>query len=254
VIRRLFVSAIAAGVLAGLIISAIHQFTTVPIILHAESFENEAARAETVTVDRAIPVGFPLGNPAFPSDPRHLFAHGGETHDGNPAWAPRDGAERIAFTVMTTVLTGIGFALVLVAGMMVRGKTVDFRRGVMWGAGGFVAFTLAPTMGLAPEVPGAAAADLVARQIWWISTAITALAGLWMLVFTPGTAWKVAGVVLLAAPHVVGAPHPHELGTGGAPAELAAQFAATSIATAAVFWALLGGFAGYFLGRAQASA
>ena len=251
-IRRLFVSAIAAGVLAGLIISAIHQFTTVPIILHSESFENTARQAERVTVDHVIPVGSRLGNPALPADPRRLFAHGSESHDGDPAWAPRDGAERIAFTVMTTVLTGIGFALILVAGMMVRGEAIDFRRGVMWGAGGFVAFTLAPTMGLAPEVPGAAAADLFARQIWWISTAVTALAGLWILVFTPGTAWKVAGVVLLAAPHVIGAPHPHELGTGGAPAELAAQFAATSIATAAVFWALLGGFAGHFLGRAQA--
>lgn len=252
-IRRLFVSAIAAGVLAGLIISAIHQFTTVPIILHAESFEDGAKQADRAVADRAIPVGFRLGNPALPSDPRRLFAHGEESRDGAAAWAPQDGAERIAFTVMTTVLTGIGFALLLVAGMMARGESVDFRRGVLWGAGGFVAFTLAPTMGLPPEIPGAAAADLLARQIWWISTAVTALAGLWLLIFSPGTAWKVAGVALLAAPHIVGAPHPHELSSGGAPAELAAQFAATSIATAAVFWALLGGFAGHFLGRAQAT-
>lgn len=252
-IRRLFVSAIAAGVLAGLIISAIHQFTTVPIILHAETFEGVAKQAEQAAVDRAIPVGFRLGNPTFPADPRHLFVHGGERHGDDAAWAPRGGAERIAFTVMTTVLTGVGFALLLVAGMMMRGERVDFRRGVLWGAGGFVAFTLAPTMGLPPELPGTAAADLVARQIWWISAAVTALGGLWLLAFTPGTAWKVAGVVLLAAPQIIGAPHPHEMSGGGAPAELAAQFAATSIATAAVFWVLLGGFAGHFLGRSQAT-
>lgn len=254
-IRRLFVSAIAAGVLAGLIISALHQVTTVPIILHAETFEGGAEKADAgvAPAGRAMAVGFRLGNPAFVPQSGAVPVHGGEGHGDDAAWAPRDGAERIAFTVMTTVLTGVGFALLLVAGMMLRGDRVDFRRGVLWGAGGFVAFTLAPTMGLPPEIPGAATADLLARQIWWISAAVTALAGLWLLVFTPGTVWKVAGVVLLAAPHIFGAPHPHDLSTAGPPAELAAQFAATSIATAAVFWALLGGLAGHFLGRADAA-
>ena len=51
------------------------------------------------------------------------------------------------------------------------------------------------------------------------------------------------GVGALALPHAIGAPHPHG-GSGAVPPELAAQFVAASIATMAVFWALLGWFAG----------
>ncbi|MEE3006704.1 MAG: CbtA family protein, partial [Pseudomonadota bacterium] len=40
-IRRLFSSAILAGVLAGLVISLLYQFTTVPLIMKAEEFENK---------------------------------------------------------------------------------------------------------------------------------------------------------------------------------------------------------------------
>jgi cobalt transporter subunit CbtA len=250
VIRRLFVSAIAAGVLAGVIISAIHQVTTVPIILHAETYEGAATKARADASGVVVSAGFRFSNPVPMARPGVTPIHGGQATDARDAWAPEDGLERILYTVATTVLTGVGFALLLVVGMMIRGEPVDARRGVLWGAGGFVAFTLAPTLGLPPEIPGAAAADLLARQIWWISAAITAIAGLWMLIFTEGIAWKIAGVVLLAVPHVYGAPHPHALGTSGAPAELAAHFAATSIGVAAVFWVLLGGFAGHFFGRA----
>lgn len=252
-IRRLFVSAIAAGVLAGLIISAIHQVTTVPIILHAETYEKAATKAGIDAPAAVLSAGFRFSNPIIANRQGPVLAHGGEATGTHPAWAPEDGMERILYTVMTTVLTGVGFALLLVVGMMIRGEPVDARRGVLWGAGGFVAFTLAPTLGLPPEIPGVAVADLLGRQIWWISAAVTAFAGLWMLVFTEGLAWKIAGVALLVAPHIYGAPHPHELSMGGPPAELAARFAATSIGVAAVFWALLGGFAGYFFGRSAAA-
>ncbi len=253
-IRRLFLSAIAAGVLAGLIISALHQVTTVPIILHAETFEDGAKQARDGEAARMIPAGFRLSGSAVQEKSPAILTSEGESHSDAGAWAPRDGIERIAYTVMTTILTGVGFALLLVAGMTLRGERVDFRRGVLWGAGGFVAFTLAPTLGLPPEIPGAAAADLAARQLWWIAAAVTALAGLWLLIFIDGAIWKVAGIAVMAAPHLIGAPHPHELSAGGAPAELAAQFAATSIATSAVFWVLLGGFAGHFFGRSEPAA
>jgi cobalt transporter subunit CbtA len=253
-IRRLFFAAISAGVLAGIIISAIHQVTTVPIILHAESFEEAAAKTRVDVSGSVLPAGFRFSNPVFLARPGATLVHGSKATDDHGAWAPEEGLERILFTVMTTVLTGVGFALLLVVGMMVRGDPVDARRGVLWGAAGFVAFSLAPTLGLAPEIPGAAAADLLARQIWWISAAVTAMIGLWLLVFADGTVWKIAGIAVMAAPHVFGAPHPHELSSGGAPPELAAQFAATSIAISAVFWALLGGLSGHFFGRSSPAA
>ncbi|MDA1308828.1 MAG: CbtA family protein [Proteobacteria bacterium] len=246
-IRRLFFAAIAAGLLAGVIISAIHQVTTVPLILQAETYENST---ETSASGQALLFSAALRLSKPDAAPRPLWRVGGQSgpqHDD--AWAPADGVERIFYTSLTTILAGIGFALLLIVGMVLRGEPVDARRGVLWGAGGFVAFTLAPALGLAPEIPGAAAADLMARQIWWIAAAVAAIAGLWLLIFTEGTIWKAVGVIVIAGPHVFGAPHPHGFPGGGAPAELAAQFAATSIAISALFWVLLGGFAGHFFGR-----
>jgi predicted cobalt transporter CbtA len=61
------------------------------------------------------------------------------------------------------------------------------------------------------------------------------------------------GLVLIAAPHAIGAPGGHTH-AGAVPAELAAQFAAASLATAAAFWAVLGGLTGFFFRRFAAGA
>ena len=68
-IRRLFLAAIAAGVLAGVIISAIHQVTTVPIILQAETYEDAATKASVNNPGRVLSAGFRFLNPAFISRP-----------------------------------------------------------------------------------------------------------------------------------------------------------------------------------------
>lgn len=250
-IRRLFFAAIAAGLLAGVIISTIHQVTTVPLIRQAETYE-DAAKKGAVSHAFLFSAALRLNKPdAAPIPLWRVDGQLGHKHDD--AWAPADGIERVFYTSLTTILAGIGFALFLVVGMVLRGEQVDARRGVLWGAGGFVAFTLAPALGLAPEIPGATVTDLMARQIWWIAAVVAAIAGLWLLIFTEGTIWKAVGVIVIAAPHVFGAPHPHEFPGGGAPAELAARFAATSIVTSALFWALLGGFAGHFFGRSASA-
>ena len=54
--------------------------------------------------------------------------------------------------------------------------------------------------------------------------------------------------MLIALPHIVGAPHPHEY-VSTAPAELAGHFAATSLAVTAIFWAVLGYASGAFYER-----
>ena len=43
--RRIMATALLAGFLGGLAISVVQQFTTTPIILHAEEFEKPAADA-----------------------------------------------------------------------------------------------------------------------------------------------------------------------------------------------------------------
>ena len=140
--------------------TALQTFATVPLILQAETFESAgddghdhgAAAATQPTCRR--PNRLPLA------------AH---EHD-DEAWAPADGFERFAFTALANVVTGIGFALVLVAASEFAGGIASWRQGVFWGFAGFAVFTLAPGLGLPPELPAMPAADLMDRQIWWIGT------------------------------------------------------------------------------------
>lgn len=92
------------------------------------------------------------------------------------------------------------------------------------------------------------AAGLAARQAWWIFAAAATAAGLWLLVFPGRPAAAAAGILLIALPHLIGAPHPHAPSTQ-VPPELAARFAAASIVTSAAFWACLGWLAGTLYAR-----
>jgi cobalt transporter subunit CbtA len=215
-LRAIFVSALLAGLMAGVTASALQHFTTTPLILAAEVFEQSSAH----------------------------------DHGTAEAWAPADGLERTAFTALATTLAGIGFALILTALMALSGRSVDARSGLLWGLAAFAAVTLAPSAGLAPELPGSVAAGLEARQLWWIATVVATGGGLWLLAFRQGWALRVLALALMVAPHAIGAPHV-EGGAGAVPPELAARFAATSIAVAGVYWVLLGLLAGHFLGRAK---
>jgi len=243
-LKRIIAPALAAGVLVGALISGLQTVTTTPILMEAETYESAAAPALG---------GFQI-----------VLAHADHSHDedGGAVWAPEDGIERLLYTVMANMVLASGFALLLTAAFAVysgaaRGGAVDGRRGLIWGAGGFLAITLAPAAGLPPELPGTFAADIHDRQIWWVGTALATAAGLALAVFAkPGAAkWPMtlAGLALIAAPHLIGAPHPGYAG-GAPPPELAAEYAATSIAVSAVFWALLGWTAGTFWTRGEAEA
>lgn len=236
-IRRVFVSALVAGLLAGLLASALQAVTTTPLILHAETFETADPAA-------AAPV----------ATHSHGSGIAGHSHGDGEGWAPADGVERVAYTTIVNIVGATGFALLLTAGFVLRGDAGGGRRGLLWGLAGFAAMTLSPALGLPPEVPGSVAADLASRQVWWLSAVVTAAAGLWLLAFGRSIVWKIAGVAVLALPHIVGAPHPHGGEVGLAPPELAARFAATSIVVSAVTWALVGWLSGTVyerLGRAR---
>ena len=91
---------------------------------------------------------------------------------GAEEWAPADGAERILYTSTATIAASIGFAFLLIAGMLLAGDTINERTALAWAAAGFVVTGLAPAVGLSPELPGMPAADLFARQGWWVLTAV----------------------------------------------------------------------------------
>ena len=161
---------------------------------------------------------------------------------------PADGLERNLFTVATGIFAALGFAFVLSAASVLSGIEVTARNGVLWGAAGFAVFQFAPAFGLPPELPGMPAADVVGRQIWWWGTAIaTATAIYGMVRFRNGAAIAL-GLVLILAPHIIGAPQPdsHE---SGVPAPLAAAFAANTLFVGAAFWLMLGSLYGFAVER-----
>ena len=217
-LQRILLTAVIAGLAAGLLLSAIQWIDAIPAIYEAESYESTAVSGHD-------------------HDPAAVHDHDGQ------AWAPDDGAERIGVTVLMNVLAAVGFALLLVAGFALRGG-VSAREGVLWGLAGFAAFSLAPSLGLPPELPGAAAAGLAERQAWWLMTAALTALGLAVIAFVRKPWLRPLGLVLIALPHIVGAPQPEQHG-GLAPVELADAFVIAVIVTSAAFWLVLGGVSGW---------
>ncbi len=238
--QRIFFAAVLAGLAAGLVMSALQQWKVAPLILAAEVYENAAPVAEHhhATPDAAAPVA--------------AEAH---VHDEN-AWAPADGFERTAYTVLADVLGCLGFALVLVAASVVFKLEITPANGLIWGLCGWLAFHLAPAFGLPPELPGMPAADLVARQTWWWGTVIASAAAFLLVAKWRSSAAIAIAAGLILVPHIIGAPpQPEEASV--VPAHLATSFAASALTTSAVFWLLVGPLIGVFnelLSRAEAPA
>jgi cobalt transporter subunit CbtA len=225
--RNIVLIAAVAGLIAGLGMTVAQELTTVPLILKAETFEQaEDAKA---------------------SAQAHVHEDG-TAHKHDAGWAPQDGVERTAFTLAANVLTGIGFALLLIAASELAGGIAGWRQGVFWGLAAFAVFTLAPGLGLPPELPAMPAAELGPRQLWWVGTVASSAAGLALLVHGRSVLAIAGGVVLLVAPHVIGAPQPATYETA-IPEGLHHSFVVAVVLTTLVFWVLLGGLTGFLRAR-----
>ena len=152
--RNIVVVAALAGAIAGLGMTIAQQLTTVPLILKAEVYEQAA--------ERLAPRSRRCRRAAAPA----------RMSMSDEGWAPADGFERTAFSAAANIVTGIGFALLLVAASELFGGIRDWRQGVFWGLAGFAVFTLAPGLGLPPELPAMPAAELGPRQLWWVATVL----------------------------------------------------------------------------------
>lgn len=227
-LKSLILSAAAAGVAAGLVTAALQHVTTTPIIIEAERYESGVGAHD---------------HAAFAVEAQDSGVVTSTQGEEAAAWAPTDGIERTVYTSLATAVIGVGFALVLLGAMVLAGVPIGARTGLAFGAAGFAAVALAPALGLPPEMPGSAAADLAGRQLWWFFAAAATAGGIAALLLATHVAIRIAGVVLIALPHIVGAPHPDAYAST-APAELAAHFAAASLAVTAVFWAVLGSASG----------
>ena len=228
VFRSIVFTAALAGLLAGLLLTIAQHLGTVPLILKAEVYEQAA-------------------EPAAAAPTPMVAGHDHASHD-DEAWAPQDGFERTAFTFVANIITGTGFALLLVAGFALRGGAIGWRQGLFWGLGGFAVFMLAPSLGLPPELPGMPVAELGPRQIWWLLTAAATAAGLALLAFRPAPVWAAAAIALLVIPHLVGAPQPVESETL-VPETLAHSFVVAVTVTNFLFWVALGVLSAIFFER-----
>lgn len=217
--RRILLAGTFAGLLTGLVISIIQLGTTSPLIMDAEQFEGATSSASM--------------------------------HSDDAIWETTS-LERLGFTMLANALLGVGFGLLLCGAFALHGRPVVSRDGVIWGAAGFAVFTLAPALGMPAELPGTATADLAARQLWWLWAVAAAAVGLWMLVFAKARIPKLLGVGIALFPHVMGAPRPEQLDSA-VPAQLASEFAASSIVVSAVFWLFLGWISARLFGHVDGS-
>lgn len=242
-LKKLIVSALASGFGAGIIVALLQITLLSPLIIEAEEYES----------------GHKFHFAGVPEAPGHhesgLDAQGGEQgHDHMHAHGntkEESAFARSARTALSTTLTSLGYAFVLVAGFGVaarRGVELTARSGMVWGVGAFCAVVLAPSLGLPPELPGSAGAPLAARQLWWVGTVLASGAGIIAIAF--GKNWAVwgVGIVLLALPHMIGAPMPEAYG-GVVPPEMQGEFVGRSIGVSAIGWVLLGLIGGYAWAR-----
>lgn len=216
-IKRIARTAGFSGLFAALLLTLLQSFWVTPLILEAETYESATPAVE-------------------PHSHEGQAAH---THEHSEhAWSPEDGWQRVLSTTGGNLVVAVGFALILAALYSLR-EPSRVATGALWGLAGFAVFCLAPTLGLPPELPGTAAAELGQRQTWWIGTAAATALGLALLVFARHGLLKVVGAALLVLPHVIGAPQP-EVHQSLAPEALETQFVFASWLTNAAFWVALG--------------
>ncbi|HEY8856196.1 MAG TPA: CbtA family protein [Rugosibacter sp.] len=227
IFRRIILSALLVGVLSGFLLSAIQQFGVLPAIETAEIFEASGVPATT-----------------------HDQAHGHAD----------DGAEHQRWTIVANILTAIGFALLLIPAMSIwehlnQKPLASSRNGLLWGAAAYLCLFVLPAIGLPPEIPGAAVAELGQRQQWWLLTVACGVGGLSGVAFLRSPlCW--AAVLLIGVPFLIGAPH---LSTGAFDSfrpeiatqmeTLAHRYVWVTALTNAVYWLTLGALAGWAVAR-----
>ena len=204
-LRRLLLAALIAGAASGALLGIAQVGFVTPLILEAEVHEHAASAG------------------------KEPVAH---------EWEPKQGLERNAYTVLFATLAGIGFALLLNAGMLLRGRT-GIREGLLWACAGYAVFSLAPALGLPPELPGMPATDLLARQAWWLGTVLATACGLACIALARRPWLRALGVAVLFVPHFIGAPT--ALVSDASPLEqLERTFVITTLLIMLGFWLVLG--------------
>ncbi|MCJ8338903.1 MAG: CbtA family protein [Pseudomonadales bacterium] len=190
-LRNLILSALMVGVISGLCYGLFQQLQVNPLIYAAEVYEV--------------------------AEPAAATASDGHSHDHGEAWGPEDGMPRMAFTLGSNITIAFALALIMISLMALHNQKslkpkLNALSGAAWGIVAMFCFFVAPAMlGLHPEVPGTNAAELESRQIWWLFCALASALGI-AVVYYGSVLLKAVGGLIVAAPHLIGAPLPTEHG------------------------------------------
>src|SRR5215204_3267526 len=107
-IARVLTAALVAGFLAACVATTLQFFLTTPLILQAEKYEKSAS--------------------AEPGSAWLQYVH---AHEASPQagaedeWKPAEGLSRVAFTGLATLVSSIGYALVLIALILGTGHEIS---------------------------------------------------------------------------------------------------------------------------------
>lgn len=243
-----FSNGIKAGVIAGFLLGLLNIITISPLILEAEKYE----LPET-------PVSSTVGHDHEHHDEHH--------HEQQEEFSP-EGKLRSVLTVVGDTILGCVYgillsALVLVAIRFNLLKENFYERhyweGLIIGLGFFSIIHGIPSIGLTPVPPGIIGGgnDLIARQKWWIISALFSFIGFCFVWFRgkvfsfvmPGKEKKskmffIAGLlaftIIASIPFVIGVP-PHSEKTT-APLSIQHAFIWKSLSVNFIFWLVLGTF------------
>ena len=191
-----------AGFLTALIYSLVQSVTVTPIIYEAERIEF----ASNTNID---------------------------THTGAEI-------KRYTLTLLTNIVTSIGFSFLIVAGFICSKREISIREGIWWGIFGYFVFILAPALGLPPEVPGSITTPVEGRQIWWLATVFATATGIGFGFFINNIYVRSTCVFIVILPHIIGAPSIPDLKPGLVPLELASYYVVWTLFTSLIFWLILG--------------
>jgi len=232
VFRRIILCAIIVGLIVGSVYGVFQQLKINPIIYTAEQYEISEKTA--------------------------AHNHDGHAHE---AWGPKDGMERILFTMVANMLVGISFSIVLISLMALHDlkstkPNVNLVRGVGWGIAMMVTMFISPALfGLHPEVPGTNAAAIDDRQIWWFFCVIFTAIGIFLLYYLP-LKLKILGVFSVLIPQFIRVLYPNKfIFTNLDPlamnslTDLSDQFFAITTIGMLIFYVLLGALSGFMTNR-----
>lgn len=222
-LQKLLISGIISGVFAGALLSMVQQFYVLPLILEAESYEIKTIQ----------------------------HSHSDQTHNPDQTqqleWSPEDGNERSLFTLMTNILLGIGFSLLIIT-LMTATKHSGWQSGLFWGLAGFCVFYLSPSLGLPPELPGSINAKLEHRQLWWVATVLSTAIGFSLLFLNPAMTFKIFGVLFIVIPHFFSTTSTIEA-VSSVPVELTNSFIISTTFANIFFWCIIGALNGVLKSR-----